>query len=53
MYIPTALQVQCNLDLVYPELQLSGLARDQKVHYHACAAGLANDFLWVWSQVER
>ena len=49
------LHVQCNLDypdLVYPDPQLSGLAGDQKVHHHACAEGVANDLLWVWSQVE-
>ena len=48
--------VQCNLDypdLVYPDPRLSGLAGDQKVHYHACAEGVASDLLWVWSQVER
>ena len=48
--------VQCNLDypdLVYPEPRLSELAGDQKIHYHACVEGMANDLLWVWSQVER
>ena len=34
-------------------LDISGLAGDQKIHYHACAEGVANDHLWVWSQVER
>ena len=48
--------VQCNLDypdLVYPDPRLSGLAGDQILHYHACAEGVTNDILWVWSQVER
>ena len=48
--------IQCNLDypdLVYPDSRLSGLASDQILHYHACAEGVANDILWVWSQVER
>ena len=43
--------IQCNLnypDLVYPEPRLSGLARDLKVHYHACAEGMTDDLLWVW-----
>ena len=43
--------IQCNLDyldLVYPEPRLSGLARDLKIHYHACAKGVTNDLLWVW-----
>ena len=38
--------VQCNLDypdFVYPDPQLSRLAGDQKVHYHACAEDVAND----------
>ena len=42
--------VQCNLnylDLVYPDPRLSGLAGDQKVHYHACTEGEANDLLWM------
>ena len=43
--------VQCNLD--YPDPRLSGLAGDQKIHYHACTEGVASDLLWVWSQVER
>ena len=50
------ISLQCNLDypdLVYPDPRLSGLAGDQKIHYHACAEGVANDLLWVWSQVER
>ena len=29
------------------------LAGDQILHYHACVEGVANDILWVWSQVER
>ena len=36
--------VQCNLDypdLVYPDPRLSGLAGDQKIHYNACAEGVA------------
>ena len=48
--------LQCNLDypdLVYPEPRLSGLVGDKKIHYHACTEGLANDLLWVWSQLER
>ena len=47
--------VQCNLDyldLVYLDPQLPGLAGDQKIRYHACAEGVANDLLWVWSQVK-
>ena len=45
--------IQCNLD--YPDLVYPGprLAGDQKIHYHACAEGVANDHLCVWSQVER
>ena len=42
--------VQCNLDypdLIYLDPRLSGLAEDQKVHYHACVEGEANDLLWV------
>ena len=42
--------VQCNLDyldLVYLDPQLPGLAGDQKIRYHACAEGVANDLLWV------
>ena len=38
--------IQCNL--VYPEPRLSGLARDLKIHYHACAEGVTDDLLWVW-----
>ena len=43
-------KLQCNLnylDLVYPKPWLSRLAGHQKIHYHACAEGLANDLLWV------
>ena len=50
------IKVQCDidyLDLVYPDPRLSGLAGDQKVHYHVCAEGVASDLMWVWSQVER
>ena len=53
--LATSLLIQCNLDyldLVYPDSQLSGLAGDQKIHYHACTEGTTSDFLWVWSQVE-
>ena len=49
------LSVQCNLDypnLIYPDPRLSRLAGDQKIHYHACAEGVASDLLWVWSQIE-
>ena len=35
--------------LDYPDQLEPG---DQKIHYHACAEGVANDHLWVWSQVE-
>ena len=38
--------IQCNL--IYPEPRLSGLARDLKIHYHACAEGVTDDLLWVW-----
>ena len=47
--------VQCNLDyldLVYPDPWLSRLAGDQKMHYYACAEGVASDLLWVWSHIE-
>ena len=53
---PTTGCIQCNLDypdLVYPDPRLSRVAGDQILHYHACAKGVANDILWVWSQVER
>ena len=45
--------LQCNLDypdLIYLDPRLSGLAGDQ---YHACAEGMDNYLLWVWSQVEQ
>ena len=44
-------KVQCNLDypdLIYPEPQLSGLARDLKIHYHASTEGVIDDLWWVW-----
>ena len=44
--------IQCNLnypDLIYPEPRLSGLAGDQKIHYHACAEGMANDPVTGWT----
>ena len=44
--------IQCNLadypDLVYLEPRLSRLAGDQKLHYHACAEGMANDLLYLF-----
>ena len=47
--------IQCNLadypDLVYPEPRLSRLAGDQKLHYHACAEGMANDLLYLFMGV--
>ena len=45
----------CPMLMIHYTVQsrLSGLAGDQKVHYHACTEGMASDLLWVWSQVER
>ena len=36
-----------------PRLSRTSIIRTQKIHYHACAEGVANELLWVWSQVER
>ena len=49
------LVLQCNLDypdLVYPEPRLSRLPGHQKIRYHTCAEGVANDLLWVWLHIE-
>ena len=46
LFVYVYIAVQCNLDypdFVYPDPQLSRLAGDQKVHYHACAEDVAND----------
>ena len=40
-----------NID--YPEHRLSRLAGDQEIYYYTCAEDVANDSLWVWSQVEQ
>ena len=45
--------VLCVINNTTVQPRLSGLAGDKKVHYHACAEGVASDLLWVWSQVER
>ena len=48
--------VLCNLnypDLVYLDPRLFGLAGDQEIRYLTCTEDMANDLLWMWSQVEQ
>ena len=42
------------INTVQPRLSRTSIIPtvDQKIHYHACAEGRANDLLWVWLQIE-